>query len=443
MDITTTILIAVALAAGVLLGRGFAAPGRRARSPSDADGMAGPTRGPVPSEAPSREAILVLFDVDDLSGVNRRNDFDTGDRLLNAVADVLQRGLSPGALFERIESGRFLIWSPGADIETTAERAEELRKLAGSAQVAGTEGSVSRTLTAGVVATRPDENRARAILRADVALASAKTAGGNRTQTIHARGAPSLIPSTQVIEEAIATRALEYHVQPIVRLSDRQPVGVENLLRWNRPDGSISGPGGFLDTLNRVPEEGVDLLPHVATEAATPFVTGPDPIYATFNITGAVLDGKGSAACRWLSHLLETLPHEHLVLELVETAIIIAPERARDLIGRLRAQGVRIALDDFGTGLSNLERLCRYQVDILKIDRAFVVGLGSSGREEAILSAMVSLAHGMDVDLITEGIETEEQARTLAGIGVKYGQGYHLGRPAPSGEWARRLGRGG
>ena len=435
MAIQTVIIASLALATGLVLGRAF---NERRRGGSVSEAGTDPDRL---AAAKGQAATLALFDVDGLASVNRTNNFDTGDRLLNAVADVLFRGLPSGAALERLESGRFLIWSPDPDLDDTSCLAETLRQLACRAHVDSAEGKVARTLTAGVVATSPDESRARAILRADAAVSTAKHAGGDRTYTLRTQAMPTLIPTREVIEEAIATRALEYHVQPILQLSDRKAVGIENLLRWNRPDGTVSGPAGFLDTLNRLPEAGVDLLPQIATEAASPFVTGPDPLYATFNITGAVLDGEGSAACVWLSHLLDTLPNDQLVLELVETAIIMAPDRARDLLGRLRDRGLRIALDDFGTGLSNLERLRSYPVDILKIDRAFVGGLGTTGREEAILEAMVSLARGMDLDLITEGIETEEQARSVADIGVKFGQGYHLGRPAAAADWARRMAR--
>ncbi|WP_170831412.1 bifunctional diguanylate cyclase/phosphodiesterase [Jannaschia faecimaris] len=389
----------------------------------------------------STGSTLALFDLDDLAGVNRQHDFDTGDRLLNAVADVLQRSLQPSATLERLESGRFLVRSRGTCLEDAAVEAERLRQIAACVQVQGTTGSVTRMLTVGVVAVSANESRARAILRADVALTNAKRAGGNQTQTVLKQPTPSVVPSRAVLAEAVRTRALEYHVQPIVRLADRQTVGVESLLRWNRPDGTIEGPAGFLDTLNRLPEAGVDVLPELAIAAARPFVEGPSPIYATFNITGAVLDGQGSPACCWLNKVLDALPPENLIVEIVETAIIVAPERAADMIERMRARGVRIALDDFGSGLSNLERLRRYPVDILKIDRAFVSGIGTTGREEAILHALVSLSREMDINLITEGIETEEQVQTLMDIGVQYGQGYHLGRPGPAMDWANRLTR--
>ena len=382
---------------------------------------------------------LALLDIDDLAGVNTAQDFDTGDRLLNAVGDALRRALPDGATLERLQSGRFLLWMPDATMEAARDEVEHLRALASRNVVEGSAGSVSRPVSAGLVVADPSESRARAILRADAALAQAKRMGGDRLAAIRSLPIPALAPPREAIEEAIATRALEYHVQPILALEARRPVGVEALLRWNRPDGAVMGPAGFMDTLDRIPEAGSDLFPDMAVEAATPFVTGPAPIYATFNITGAALDGLHRPEGRWLAEMLERLPPERLVLEIVETAVVVCPETTVTLIESLRARGVRIALDDFGTGLSTLDRLRCFPVDILKIDRTFIDGLGGTGREEAILASLVALAHGLDIDIVAEGIETEEQATQLIGLGIRYGQGYHLGRPAPASDWAERM----
>ncbi len=369
-------------------------------------------------------------------------DYDTGDRLLKAVADTLRRAIPEGGAVERLESGRFLVWLPLTGMEEARSAAERLRALAAGSVVEGPRGSVSRPVSAGLVVTDAGEGRARAILRADAALLRAKRRGGNRLAAVGSLPIPMLAPPRAEIEEAIATRALVYHVQPILNLASRRPVGVEALLRWNRPDGEVLGPAGFMDTLDRIPEAGSDLFPDMAVEAATPFVTGSTPIYTTFNVTGTVLDGLEKPEGRWLAELLERLPPQQVVLEIVETAVVVCPDTTVAMIESLRARGVRIALDDFGTGLSSLERLRRFPVDLLKIDRTFVKGLGGSGREEAILASLAALAQGLDIDLVAEGIETEEQARQLMGIGIRYGQGFHLGRPARASDWAARIAEG-
>lgn len=392
-----------------------------------------------PQRAAQDAGALALIDLDDLKGLNTREGFDIGDRLLDAAADVMRRALPAGAELERMESGRFLVWLPPSLRGEARAVTDRLRRLAAATIVEGRAGAISCNVSAGTVVAMREESRARTILRADVALAKAKGMGGGRTETARALPMPSLVPTRADIEAAIADRALEYHVQPIVALRDRRPVGVEALIRWSRPDGGVLGPAGFLDTLNRIPEAGSDLFPDMAVEAARAFVAAPDPIYVTFNVTGAVLDGSNDPGARWLAEVTDRIPCDRLVLEIVETAVIVRHQRVDALIDRLRARGVRFALDDFGTGLSNLERLRRFPVDILKIDRAFIATLGGNGREEAIVAAAVTLAKGLGMDLIAEGIETEAQARGLLDLGVFYGQGYHYGRPAPAAHWAARL----
>ncbi len=382
---------------------------------------------------------LALIDVDDLKGLNVREGFDVGDRLLDATFDVLRRAVPPGVELERTDGGRFIAWMPPALRGEARAVAERLRVLASETIVEGAAGPVSCNVSAGTVAVQPSESRSRAILRADFALARAKGLGGGRTEQVRALPPRTLMPDRADVEAAIAARDLEYHVQPIVALADARPVGVEALIRWRRDGGGVIGPAGFLDTLNRIPEAGSDLFPDMAVEAARPFVTADDPLYVTFNVTGAVLDGSDDPGARWLAAVIERIPSDRLVLEVLETAVIVEHKRALAVIERLRARGVRFALDDFGTGLSNLERVRRFPFDILKIDRAFVDVLDGEGREAAILDAMVTLAGGLGIDLVAEGVETGAQVAKLREFGVRFGQGYHFGRPAAAGDWAQRL----
>ena len=381
------IMILVAIASSAVtawyLSRRQAAMARaRATAPRPDDGgmfMTAPAEmireasGQVPAGA------LALLDVDGLKGVNERQGYDTGDRLLAAVGDVLQRSLPEGAEFERLGDARFLLHLEETGLEDAWDATERLRRFASQTIVQGRLGPVSRSVSAGLVSSFADESHARTVLRADAALARAKGDGGNRTEGV--RGAPALVlaPPRHEVEAAIEAKALEYHVQPIVDLAGEEIVGVEALLRWNREDGAVIGPGAFIDTLDRIPEAGADLFPALAVEAASRFVTGPSAIYTTFNVTGMVLDGEDGPGRRWMDTLLDRLPPDRVVLEIVETAILIDPERSLAVVRELRERGVRIALDDFGTGMSNLERLRHLPVDIVKMDRAFTDGLGGGG----------------------------------------------------------------
>lgn len=405
---------------------------------TDGPAVAAPAAEPV-EEAP-RTGALVMIDLDDLAGLNASDGFDVGDRLLDAAGDVLRRALPDGAELERMQGGRFLVWLPPGMRDTARAEAERLRGLAGHAIVEGHRGPVSRNVSAGTVEAPPDEPRARIILHADVALARAKLMGGGRTEAVSTFPVPAVVPSRAEIEAAIAERALEYHVQPIVRLDSGEPAGVEALIRWTRPGGDVLGPAGFLGALNRLPEAGAELLTEMAEAAARPFVTSPGNAYVAFNVSGAVLDGTSPAGGRWLAEVVERVPADRLVLEIVETAVIVRHDHARARIDELRDRGVRFALDDFGTGLSNLERLRKLPADIVKIDRGFVADISHDPRARAIVGALVALAQELRIELVAEGIETREHARQLLELGVPCGQGYHFGRPSAAGDWAARLG---
>ncbi|WP_179378620.1 EAL domain-containing protein [Jannaschia marina] len=435
MDLTDFLFLCL----GALLGGALLTVFRKVRANGASAVASEPQAGPPADDCLPGAGCIGLLDIEGLSGLNAREGVDAGDRLIHGIADVLTRAAPSEARVRPLDRGRFLIWLPSETLEDCGGTIEELRSLASSTVVSGRDISLCRPLSAGVVRLSPGERTGHALLRASEALEAAKRAGGRRTEI----GGDALpgdpVPKPTEVVAAIDERAIEYHVQPICRLSDGVPVGIEALLRWTRADGEILGPNRFIDTLARLPESEIAPLSDMAFNAAERFVTADPALYFSVNVTGSILDGSAPAAYRWLDALLERLPPEHLVLEVVETALIVDPSETTAQLERLRARGVRIALDDFGTGLSNLDRLRRYPVDIVKMDRVFVAGLGRGGREEAIFASLVALMAGLDIDLIAEGIETEAQLRVLRDLGVPYGQGFHLGRPAAPSDWRDRL----
>ncbi|MEM7489797.1 MAG: GGDEF domain-containing phosphodiesterase [Pseudomonadota bacterium] len=419
-------LLPIALLAGLV--GGFVIRGRMGRAPASA--RPADTRVLDTSTTPEVTGAVVLMDVDGLSALNKTEGFDTGDRLLDRIGDALRRILPAGTGFERLENGRFALWMPEADTAAALHLAEEMRRVGALAMVPGRAGNLSRSLSAGVTAVSGQEGRGRALLHADAAIARAKALGGDRVELATGPLTTPGLSTRSEVADAIASGELAYHLQPIVDLRTGHAVGAEALLRWHRQDGQTVGPDSFVDQIDRIPAAGADLIPDLAAAAVADLLSAPDT-YVTFNVTGAVLDGSDAPGSRWLETLIDRVPPERTIIEIVESAIVVAPDRAVAFLESLRAKGVRIALDDFGTGLSNLDRLRRIPADILKMDRAFVSGLGTDGRDEAILRCLVVLAQMLDLDLVAEGIETEAQAEALRDLGVKYGQGWHFGRPSP------------
>jgi len=134
------------------------------------------------------------------------------------------------------------------------------------------------------------------------------------------------------------------------------------------------------------------------------------------------------------------LDARRLLTEITEGSLLDDPARARATLGRLQDAGIGAALDDFGTGYSSLSYLHSFPLRMLKIDRSFVVELGSdgTGNSSPIMGAILALAHALGMDVVAEGIETEEQRAALIALGCEYGQGYLLGRPAPIAHWLAR-----
>jgi EAL domain-containing protein (putative c-di-GMP-specific phosphodiesterase class I) len=128
-----------------------------------------------------------------------------------------------------------------------------------------------------------------------------------------------------------------------------------------------------------------------------------------------------------------------LVAEITESLLLEDSECVRNTIDALRRQGVAVAIDDFGTGYSALHYLARFHVDLLKIDKVFVQGIGGGDRGGELVKAFIAMASALDLEVVAEGVETEAQARFLRQHGCRYGQGYHFGRPMPVAAFERLL----
>jgi EAL domain-containing protein (putative c-di-GMP-specific phosphodiesterase class I) len=360
-------------------------------------------------------------------------------RLSDRIEAALARGLPEGATLERRDIDRFHVDLPDMELGNAAAAIERLRRTASQAHLTVGDDTILSSLSAGLVRRRTGEPPEAVLSRAAQRVALARAFGGDRLVTEDDPEQPPPDALRDAVADAIRDGALRYDMQPIRDLRDGTIVGMEALLRWDRgPYAPNPAPAALADVLERLCDELVDELPRVLEQSAAPVLAEPGR-YLSLNITAAVLDERGSAVCDWLATVVDRLPPDRLVVEIVEDAIISRPRRAREVVEAMRARGVRVALDDFGTGLSNLDRLRTLPVDIIKVDQAFIAGLGTSGREETILRHLLAMAGELGMEVVAEGVETDAQVRGLLRIGVHLGQGYHLGRPAPAADWAGRL----
>ncbi|HEY8600547.1 MAG TPA: EAL domain-containing protein, partial [Thermomicrobiales bacterium] len=236
------------------------------------------------------------------------------------------------------------------------------------------------------------------------------------------------------LRRAIERGELSLHYQPIVDLSDEATVKVEALLRWQHPVRGDISPVEFIplaEETGQIRTLGRWVLREACRQARAWQEAGT-PIVVAVNLTAHEFQ-QPTLADEIVSALAEArLAAEYLVLEITESVAMYDAATTVATLTTLRAHGIHVAIDDFGTGYSSLTYLKRLPVNTLKIDRAFIDGLGTDAESTAIVEAIITLAHTLGLRVIAEGVETPAQAHQLRAMGCDFAQGYHFSRPQPA-----------
>jgi EAL domain-containing protein (putative c-di-GMP-specific phosphodiesterase class I) len=228
------------------------------------------------------------------------------------------------------------------------------------------------------------------------------------------------------------------HYQPIVELVDGEMVGVEALIRWRQPDGSLVGPAEFIplaEEMGLIGTIGDWVVRHLCLQAMVWQREGLNH-YVSFNLSPRQL-WQPEAVQKILAQVdAMGVNPTSLVVEITESAAMRDPERTQRVLEEMHSRGLRLAIDDFGTGYSSLARLRNLPVDVLKIDRRFVHDVPDDPDAASMVKAIVGLAHSLSMQPLAEGIETEEQRRFLIEHGCLLGQGFHFSPPVPASQIA-------
>ncbi len=388
---------------------------------------------------------VVFLDVDRFKLVNDSLGHSVGDRLLIELSSALKTAVRPGDTVARLGGDEFTILLE--DIEERGEAiavAERVQAVLRDPLVlAGHE--VFATVSIGIALSAPGYKRAEDLLRdADTAMYHAKALGKSRHQvfdsSMHAR-ARRLLQLEHDLRRAIDRREFRVHYQPIVRLDDRRIAGFEALVRWQHPERGLVAPSEFIhlaEETGLVMPLGRVVLEEACRQAAEWMRSaGPD---LTVSVNLSVKQFSQPDLPEQVDAVLRAcgLPPRLLKLEVTESMVMENTDGAITLLRRLKALGVHIAIDDFGTGYSSLSYLLRLPADTLKIDRSFVSGSGDVGRNVNIVRTVVGLAYSLGLDVVAEGVETEEQRALLADLGCPLAQGF-LFSPAVDGETASEM----
>jgi EAL domain-containing protein (putative c-di-GMP-specific phosphodiesterase class I) len=236
------------------------------------------------------------------------------------------------------------------------------------------------------------------------------------------------------IAQALREAQFELFYQPICDLSSGRIAGYEALIRWHHPVEGMVSPLDFLwmaEQTGQIREIGLWTLEQACRDWPTlrQRINHPKP-FVSVNLSPSQLTGEGFVGDVKAIISRHRMPAPELKLELTETVIINNPELALQLLSKLTESGSTLALDDFGTGHSGLDALHRYPIGTMKIDRAFVSQMLASPHSAKIIQASIELAHSLKMDVVTEGIETEEERLALLERGCDFGQGWLFGKPA-------------
>jgi diguanylate cyclase (GGDEF)-like protein/PAS domain S-box-containing protein len=383
----------------------------------------------------SRRRVAVLAcDIDRFDVVNDSIGPEHGDEILVEIANRVQTVLRATDTAARMAGDEFVVVCEDVLDEREAVLVADRITAAVREPIDIASRSVVLSMSIGIALSSGPTGDATALLRdAGAALHRAKENGRGGWDVVDddlRRRAVDRLDIEHALRAGLAHGDLRLHFQPIVDLRTGAMVGREALVRWQHPTRGLLGPAWFLPVAE---ETGLieDVGRWVLSRAAAVAAQTPEQGYVAVNVSPSQVMRAGLLADVEATLDLTGLEPQNLVIELTESVMLGAAPAGRKELHRLDDLGVRLVVDDFGTGFSALSYLRDLPVSGIKVDRSFTAGLGHDPQCERIVEALTGLAHGLGVDLVAEGVETEAQRALLAEVGCQHAQGYLFGRPAP------------
>ena len=394
----------------------------------------------------NRRVAVFVVDVDHFKRINDSLGHTSGDELLIAVGERLKTAVRTTDIVARVGGDEFIIMMPNAgEIEDIMRSGDRLmRSLHNPINIAERELNV--TASVGVCVFPDLAGDVTSLLRnADTAMYAAKQKGRN---AFHAFSEKMLEASADRLEleadlrKAVERKELSLHFQPQVDTRTHAVTGVEALLRWNHPVRGMVPPLTFIQAA----EEGGMIVPigeWVVRQACTEAKKMQDELGRRFTVAvnlspRQMLQDNLVDVVRGALDESGLAPND-LELEITENTLMVASNETLQMLAQLRDLGVRLAVDDFGTGFSSFKYILEYKVDRLKIDRSFIAKCSADANAAAIVRTVIAMAHGLNMTVVAEGVETEEEVAFLQRRRCDQMQGYRFGRPVPMAELRERL----
>lgn len=400
------------------------------------------------SLAPASDGVrptVLAIDIDRYKQVNDALGIAAGDNILIAITRRLRRLLKPQDTLARLSGDEFgLILVSEKDPGKIADFADAVSKaIMVPLNFANRE--ISLTASIGLVSWVDQQESAASLLAdAELAMYRAKRSGGNRVEPFRPAFRTVSTDRLQLetdLRRAIERKELSMAYQPIVNLSNGEIAGFEALMRWDHPKRGNIPPTEFIPIAEM--SDLIEPLGMFALERASTDLmdwerqTGELPIFVSVNLSSAQLISSEIYNDVRAMLIKTQCDPKRIKLELTESVVMENPEQARLMLEKLKDTGISLALDDFGTGYSSLAYLTRFPFDTIKLDKALVCD--QSDKRAVLLRSVISMARGLEMTVVAEGIQTDQDAADLAMMGCEYGQSYLFGPPLGSDSVLRLL----
>jgi diguanylate cyclase (GGDEF)-like protein/PAS domain S-box-containing protein len=391
----------------------------------------------------SQGQLAVLFlDLDRFKVINDSLGHRVGDAVLQAMAERLLRYIRLSDTLARLGGDEFVVLAEDvADQEAAIVLGNRLAEAGREPFRVGEEEFVC-TVSVGIAVTDDPRQTPEALLQeADLALYRAKDRGRDRAEVFDEdlrTSAVGRLGTERMLRRAIDDRRLRLEYQPIFDLRSGHTICAEALVRVFDPDVGLLQPDSFLQVAE---ETGllITIDEWVISEALDQAALWHDRFAGNgFSGVSVNVTTRHLSDARFAQEVVaqldsRALPHDHLQIEVTERVLMEASNSAMTGLRTLRDAGVQVGLDDFGTGYSSLAYLRQFPLDFVKIDQSFVRGLNAATGQDAIVAAIIGLAHAIGLYVVAEEVETTTQLDALKQLGCDRAQGFLLGRPAAPG----------
>ncbi len=382
---------------------------------------------------------LLILDLDSFKGINDTLGHSAGDDVLRVIARRLQDAVRVTDTVARLGGDEFAVMLPKSNLVRARRVANRILKALSEPLEIG-DLRVTCGTSIGVRVAEPGQSADDLVMEADTAMYAAKAQPHSGIKIfepalLYARRLQSLMVTE--MREAIRQDQLTLHFQPVVELATGRIEGVEALVRWNHPERGLLMPDQFIPLAE---ETGmiVELGHWVLRNAVRQLRDWQErlPLDSEFSVRVNISTTE-LQNLELIEHVQDILRETgvdaaNLIIELTESMAVTGGDVDKYSLSGLRQLGVQLEIDDFGTGYSSISYLRRLPVNVVKIDKSLIDGLGTDEEQGGFVEAVLHLIHACGLKAVAEGIETAEQAEELVRLGCGSGQGYYFGRPAPA-----------